>query len=89
MELYGSTLNKKVGIFELLRVEENISIFLWCWMWNRFFENPILRYFKIRNVDLQIDLEPYGSKLELYSSKLELHSSIMEPYVSKISIDSV
>ena len=48
LELYGSTSKKKVGIFQLLRVEETISIFLWCWMWNRFFENPILRYFKIR-----------------------------------------
>ena len=54
LELYGSTLNKKVGIFELLRVEENISIFLWCWMWNRFFENPILRYFKIRKCRLTV-----------------------------------
>ena len=48
LELYGSTSKKKVGIFQLLRVEETISIFLWCWMWDHFFENPILRYFKIR-----------------------------------------
>ena len=30
LELYGSTSKKKVWIFKLLRVEENISIFLWC-----------------------------------------------------------